>query len=581
MPLGRCGTGPAGTGRRTAYSEDRDRSGDGGARSRRAGWEDYGCRAGTQCGARAAGGGGRRARRRGGSGPSRRIRFWATDTVVRQQLELRQAAAEQAVGGAQQRIEAALAGQKLVEAVSNADRELRDQQAKANSALETASNATAKQTSAENDLRRCDVLERALDVHAADKQAADAQAAVDKAVALKDRLEATSRDRGALAGLRASITVPVPSVLGPMRKLANELAAARGALDVGFVVTVAPKAHLNLRVLKDGQEVAPASIAQPVDIEAKAEVQLAIGDIATVLVRGGRREAQEEAKDLEARWSREVEPHLVAAGVADLIGLDAKNVEAQELDAGIKTKDAEMESLGAQIAALGSVAEALRVASERAATCRTALGDTELDTLAADLKALGADATAGLRKRRQQLLGEAEAARTVASQAANDRTLADERTRHSRLALDTAVAARDAALTAFPAGVDAALVAARAALAAGVGEKEQVTAEFACLESAIDARKKRTDEALSGARTKAAQAAMAVEAAQGQVMTVKTKHASDQGRLIDCEDSATARISRPLRPCSVKQSSLTRPCMSQIGSSPMTRSAPPGMPRPA
>jgi hypothetical protein len=120
--------------------------------------------------------------------------------------------------------------------------------------------------------------------------------------------------------------------------------SARGALDVGFVVTVAPKAHLDLRIRKDRQEVAPASIAQPVDIEAKAEVELAIGDIATVLVRGGRREAQEEAKDLEARWSREVEPHLVAAGVADLIGLDAKIVDAQELDAGIKTKDAEMES---------------------------------------------------------------------------------------------------------------------------------------------------------------------------------------------------------------------------------------------
>jgi energy-coupling factor transporter ATP-binding protein EcfA2 len=456
-----------------------------------------------------------------------------TDTVVRQQLELRQAAAEQAVGGAQQQIDATLAAQKLVEAVSNADRELRDQQAKANSALETASKAAAKQSAAENNLRRCDVLERALDVRAADKQATDAQAAVNKTVALKDRLEAASRDRAALAGLRASIAVPVPGVMGPMRKLANELAAARGALDVGFVVTVAPKAHLDLRVRKDRQEVVPASIVQPVNIEAKAEVELAIGDIATVLVRGGRREAQDEAKDLEARWNREVQPHLVAAGVADLVGLDAKIVDAQELDAGIKTKDAEMESLAAQLAALGGVAEVLRVASEHAAVCRTALGDTGLDTLAADLNGLGADTTVGLRQRRQQLSGEAEAARTVASQAANDRTLADERTRHSRLALDAALAARDAALTAFPAGVDAALVAARAALTAVIGEKEHVTAEFACLESAIDARKKRTGEALRGARTKAAQAAMAVEAAQGQIMTEKTKHASDQGRLIE------------------------------------------------
>ena len=40
-----------------------------------------------------------------------------TDTVVRQQLELRKSAADQAAREAQQRIDAALAAQKLVEAV--------------------------------------------------------------------------------------------------------------------------------------------------------------------------------------------------------------------------------------------------------------------------------------------------------------------------------------------------------------------------------------------------------------------------------------------------------------------------------
>ena len=128
---------------------------------------------------------------------------------------------------------------------------------------------------------------------------------------------------------------------------------------------------------------------------------------------------------------------------------------------------------------------------------------------------------------------EAEAARGVANQAANDRTLADERTRHSRLALDAAVAARDTALAAFPEGVDAALVAARAALAAGIAEKEKVTAEFASLEHTIDARKKRIDAALSGARTNAAQTTIAVETAQGQLTTAKTNHASVHGRLIE------------------------------------------------
>ena len=84
---------------------------------------------------------------------------------------------------------------------------------------------------------------------------------------------------------------------------------------------------------------------------------------------------------------------------------------------------------------------------------------------------------------------EAEAARTIANDAANAQTLADERTRHSQSALDAAVAARDAALPAFPEGVDAALVAARAALAAGIAEKEKVAAEFASLERTIEERK--------------------------------------------------------------------------------------------
>jgi hypothetical protein len=456
-----------------------------------------------------------------------------TDTVVRQQLEFRKSAADQAVREAQQRIDAALAAQKLVEAVAAAGRELQDQQAKADSALESASKATATAKTADDELQRCDLLERALDVHAADNQAKDAQAAVDNEAALRTRLEAASGERAVLAGQRSAITVPIPGALGPMRKLSGELAAARGALDVGFVVTVSPKARLDLRVRKDGQEVDSTSIAQPLDIEANAEVEVSIADIATVRVRGGRREAQKKAQCLEDRWSREVGPHLIAAGVADLDGLDVKIAEAQELDAGIKKKDADMESLCAQIAALTGAAEMLREASDRAAARRASLGDVALDTLAGDFKALGPDVTAGLRKRRQQLSKEAEAARRIANQAANDRTLADERTRNSRLALDAASAARDAALTAFPVGVDAALVAARAALAAGMTEKESVTAEFASLERTIDERKNRIDAALSGARTNAAQATIAIETAQGRLTTAKTNHASEHGRLIE------------------------------------------------
>ncbi len=57
--------------------------------------------------------------------------------------------------------------------------------------------------------------------------------------------------------------------------------------------------------------------------------------------------------------------------------------------------------------------------------------------------------------------------------------------------------------------------------------------EVASLEQTIDARKKRIDTVLSGARKNAAQAAAAVEAAQGQLTTARTDHASQEGRLIE------------------------------------------------
>ena len=386
-----------------------------------------------------------------------------TDTVVRQQLELRRAAADQAVLEAQQRIDAATAAQKLVEAASTAESDLKDQETKARSAVEAESRVTATVTTAEEELRRCDVLERALDVQAADKRVAEAQATIDKQSELKGRLEKVSAEQAGLAGQRAAITVPPQGALGPLRRLENELAAARGALDVGLTVTVRPKSSVELRVRKDGRDVDLVSNLQPVDIEARAEVEVGIGDVAMVHVRGGRREAQEKAKNLEDRWSREVQPHLSAAGVTDLTGLDAKCAEARELDSGIRAKDLELESLRAQVAELDGAAEALREASERAAACRAVLGDTALDTLAADLKNLGTDAVAELRKRRQQFSKEADAARSSANQAANERTLADERVRQSRLALDAAISARDGALAAFVGGVDAALTAARGA----------------------------------------------------------------------------------------------------------------------
>jgi hypothetical protein len=259
------------------------------------------------------------------------------------------------------------------------------------------------------------VLERALDLQAADRRVAEAQATVDKQSDLNARLETGFRDRAGLAAQRAAIAVPPPSALSPMRKLANQLAGVRGALDVGLVVTVTPTSRFDLRARKDGEEVEVAPDSKPVDIEARAEVELRIGDIATVHVRGGRREAQRIARNLEDCWSQEVVPHLAAAGVTDLAGLDIKCAEAQELDSGIRAKDAELDSLRSQLAGLDGAGEALREASDLAAACRGALGDAALDRLAADLEKLGIHAVSGLRNRRLQLSKEAEAARLAQS----------------------------------------------------------------------------------------------------------------------------------------------------------------------
>jgi hypothetical protein len=187
----------------------------------------------------------------------------------------------------------------------------------------------------------------------------------------------------------------------------------------------------------------------------------------------------------------------------------------------------------------------------------------ELDTLAEDIKALGADVAAGLRKRRQQSLKEAEAAHRVANEAAQDHTLAKDRTRYSKSVLDAARAARDEALTAFPEGVDAALITAQAALAASIAEKESLTAEFASLERTIEERKKRIDASLAGARTNVEQAKIAFEAAQGQLTTAKTNHAAAQGRLVqlrrqrDAENLAAAETR--LREATDRQAALPIP----------------------
>lgn len=454
-------------------------------------------------------------------------------TVARQDLELRKLAAEQAVQAARQRVEAALRARGLAEAAARAEEEHRRQEAEAVHAREKWTEASKAEKVANDALRRYDLLERGVEARNAERQLANARADVQKESALQSDLARISAERSGLAERRAAIVVPPPAALPALRKLETDLASARGALDVGLVMTVIPTAIVDLRVRKDGVAVDSGPIAQPLEIEADAEVEVEVANLATVRVRGGRREAQDRVRALETRRDAELLPHLTAAGAVDLDALEARMVEAKELDSRIQTLEADLDSLRRQIADLASAAETLRQASERAEACRAELGDETLETLAADLDALGPDPAASLRTRRQQAAREAEKARADLQASATEQALAEERAGNQRASLEKAVAERDAALADFPEGLDAGAVAAEEGLRNALEEQARITSDLESLQARIDARKSQIDSALAQAQNVVEEARRAVLAAQQALQEAMTGQATEEGKLVE------------------------------------------------
>ena len=468
------------------------------------------------------------------------------DTVARQALDLRRIAAEQAAQETLQNLEAVAAAQQLVDAAARAESEHRKQQAEAVRARETRAEAATMAQAAQDELRRCDLLEQAWEAWTAEKQVASARADLEKEAALQEERTRLSEERAAAAERRAALIVPPPPILGPLRKLATDLASARGALDVGLVMTVIPTALVNLRIRKDGVLEDQGLIAKPLEIEASTEVEVDVADLATVRVRGGKRAAQERVRSLEDQWNREALPHLAAAGVADLDALDAKISEARDLETRIKSLDADLESLRRQIATFAGVADALREASARAAACRLNLGDVALETLTADLEALGPDPRAALRTRRHHASKTTEEARAKLGEAATAQAVAEERARALQETLEAAVAARDAALAEFSSDLAAVAAVAQQSGRAALAEQESVKAELASLQNRIEARRKHLEASVRGAREAAEKARHATEAAQAARTKAIKDHASEEGRLAelrklrDAEDLAAA-----------------------------------------
>ena len=453
------------------------------------------------------------------------------DAVARQALELRKGAADQAAKEAQERIERLAAVQKLIETVVANETEHDKQSAVLTQARQASSEASSNEKTAAESLQRCDLLEKALDVRLAERRQADARTEVEKEASLRKRLADAIEERATFAGQRTALTVPASEALAPLRKLSTDLAAARGALDVGIVVTVTPTGRpLDLRIRKDGAPAGPTTAGQPVEIEANSEVEIVIQDVATVEVRGGRRDAQEKVRGLEARWTRDVAPLLNTAGATDLEGLENQVEKARGLDERLRAKDVELETLRRDIASLEAVAATFDEATRHLEACRTALG-VPLETLAAELSALGADPAPAIRAWRQGAAKDLESARAAGTLAATDLARDEERLRNLRSALEASITARDEALAAFPEGVSAALSSAQAALSAALAEQRTVEADTEALASAIGERRKRLDERLTGAREAVEQAKGAVATAQNGKTNAIAAHAAEVGRL--------------------------------------------------
>jgi DNA repair exonuclease SbcCD ATPase subunit len=436
------------------------------------------------------------------------------DTVERQSLEIRLAAAEKAASDAGRRIQQADAALKKLDEARAAEAEHRRLSEDLRRLEELLSGATAQERSAQSHLQQLDLLDRALALRNAQTDLELAGAAVQRASVIGSRADALSTALQSLADRRSRLDLPTPDVVSAMRRLENDLGAARGALNVGIVVTVNPLRPLDLRVSKDGSATQEIAAGEALALEANTSVDLEIRGVASVELRGGRREAQETLRALEQRWATELAPRLSAAGAADLNELDARLAEARTLESEIATTTTELATLQEQLAASTGAEGAQRAAVERLRTCRAALGKASPEPLLEELRTRGADAAGGLRKRKERSAKALETARAKAVEAQTAHGVGEERFRNSTSRLDAANTARDAAVGELSGGLPEAHAAAHAALTSSDAERSRVKNEIETMTQRLESARRQADAALTTARVVADKARKAAETIQ-------------------------------------------------------------------
>jgi DNA repair exonuclease SbcCD ATPase subunit len=452
-------------------------------------------------------------------------------TVARQSLELRRSSAARASAAAEQQIAAAAAAQQVVDAAAQAESDERACVDAVGRAAIAASVAAEAEQSLAARRRRLELLEIAMLVRSADERLAVAESVVARGSTLRSRIESTLRDCKQLEARRAELVVPPPATLSAIRRLAGDLANARAALDVGLVVTIAPRGPIAVQLRKDGESSEMTLDTETVVIEADARIDLDLANLVAVTVQGGRRDAMDRVQLLEGRWASEALPHLQAADAADVEALEMKAADMRDLEAAIVSRHSELRSLEEQVAALGDSEQVHGKASAEAQQSRVALGTEPLEPLLHEISSLGPHAETKLRDRKASATREMEQVRRQSADCQSAHGVAEERLRAARSARQAVVESRDLAVTKFPGGLAAARSQAQAAFDAAVQEQQAVAADLAALEATIAAESARVEKAVAAARAAAVDAEQAVDAAERAHQKAIGEQASQSGSI--------------------------------------------------
>jgi hypothetical protein len=447
------------------------------------------------------------------------------------QLLLSKNEAGQALQKVEQNIHAILEAKKLAGDAAQKESEFRAEERSAADAAKTLAKAKAQEKEAGDQLVHCELLKKILDFQIAARQVKAAQDEVARRTQLETRLKAASREQDRLIAQRSAIIVPPDRSLNAMRRLAQDLGSARGALNVGFVATVVPQRSIEFTLRGDGGDITSFTTAQPRELAANASLELTIPGVVSVRVQGGSHEAQAEVAALESRWELEVEPHLKTAGVNSLEALDAKIEEARQLDASIKHQENEVRSLQQQISPLADAPQKLRSATEFADALEHTLGNVDFAALGAEVATLEPGPAAKLARNQQELSAQAQEARSKTTRADQDLAIGKERTRLLRASLDSANSSRDLALEPFPQGIDAALHAANAQRDTLRGQLDGITTTLASLEKQLAERSQQHETAQREAQREVGQAAATLDSAQKQRESAIARRALEEGGL--------------------------------------------------